>query len=286
MTHVLLPDRSVLAILGDDSESFLQNLLTQSVDGLAPGNARFAALLTPQGKIMADGFIVKVESGFWFDIPKALIADLMRKLALYKLRAKVTISDLTSESEIIAGWDESAPIGVEAGIIFTDPRVAEMGWRMIAKKGSAFALNDQARVDAYHSHRIALGIPEGGKDFAYAETFPHEADMDQLGGIDFKKGCYVGQEVVSRMQHRGLARTRAVPVRFTDGIAPPDGTIAEAQGKMIGTIGSNTKGGQAIAILRLDRIEDALAAGAALTAGGLVFSLETRTWIGFSVPRN
>ena len=285
MTHALLPDRGVVAILGEDAESFLQNLVTQSVDGLAPGGARFAALLTPQGKIITDGFIIQVEGGFVLDCPKALVTDLVHKLTLYKLRAKVTISDLTAEREIIVGWDEAPPKANDFDVIFVDPRIANMGWRMITKIGSALSLKDQASPDVYHAHRIAIGLPEGGKDFAYGETFPHEADMDQLGGIDFKKGCYVGQEVVSRMQHRGLARTRAVPVRFADGIAPPDGTIAEAQGKMIGTIGSNATGGHAIAILRLDRVEEALAAGAALTAGGLTFSLETRPWIGFSVPR-
>lgn len=286
MTRALLPDRGVIAISGQDSESFLENLLTQSVFQLSSGEARFAALLTPQGKIIADGFVVRAGNGFLFDCPKALVHDMIRKLTLYRLRANLVISDLTAERDVIAGWDEDTPQVSDANIAFTDPRYANLGWRMIAEKGSVVTLTDRASAEEYRTHRVICGIPEGGKDFPYSETFPHEADMDQLGGIDFKKGCYVGQEVVSRMQHRGLARTRAVPVLFADGIAPPDGTAAEAQGKLIGTIGSHAPGGRAIAILRLDRVEEALAAGAPLAAGGLAFSLETRPWIGFSVPRN
>jgi folate-binding protein YgfZ len=286
MARALLPDRGVIEISGVEAAGFLHNLVTNSVADLSNGQACFTALLTPQGKIIADGFIVKAADKFFFDCPKALAAELLKKLTLYRLRAPVALQDRSGDYDVIAGWDEQRPDDPHVIAFFDDPRFIELGWRAIIAKEHTTEFAGASNVDTYHAYRIALGIPEGGKDFAYGDIFPHEADMDQLHGVDFKKGCYIGQEVVSRMQHRGLARTRAVPVTFHDGFLPESGTSAEAGGKQIGTIGSGIKGGHAIAILRLDRVEEAIAGGAELTAGGLAFSLETRPWIGFSVPRS
>lgn len=286
MARALLPDRGVIEISGEDAAGFLHNLVTNTVADLSTGQASFTALLSPQGKIIADGILTGAGELFLLDCPKALISELVKKLTLYRLRSKVTISDRSADYSIVAGWNEPPPDSQTALALYDDPRLADLGWRIITVKDQSEGLGLTADADAYHAHRIALGVPEGGKDFIYGDAFPHEADMDQLHGVDFKKGCYIGQEVVSRMQHRGLARTRAVPVVFHDGFLPESGTSAEAGGKQIGTIGSGIKGGQAIAILRLDRVEEALSAGIELTAGGLAFSLETRPWIGFSVPRS
>jgi folate-binding protein YgfZ len=141
-----------------------------------------------------------------------------------------------------------------------------------------------ASADDYAARRIAFGVPAGGVDFAYGDAFPHEADMDLLGGVDFQKGCYVGQEVVSRMQHRGTARTRVIPVHFLDGISPPEGSEALAGDKPAGRIGAAAPGGAALALLRLDRIADAMAAGEPLTAGGLVFRAEKPGFADFPFP--
>jgi len=286
MARALLLDRGVIEISGAEAAGFLHNLVTNTVTNLSNGQASFTALLSPQGKIIADGFLVSAGDRFFFDCPKALLGDLVKKLTLYRLRSKVVLADKSDEYCVIAGWDEEIPQPELYEAVFADPRLSELGWRGIAKNDQTEMQSADHAAEDYHAHRIALGVPEGGKDFVYGDAFPHEADMDQLHGIDFKKGCYIGQEVVSRMQHRGLARARAVPVVFHDGFLPDSGSIAEAGGKQIGTIGSGTSGGKAIAILRLDRIEEALATHAELTAGGLAFSLETRPWIGFSVPRS
>ena len=286
MARVQVQDRGVIEIGGDEAPAFLHNLVTNSLTDLEIGTARFAALLTPQGKIIADGFFIRTATGFLLDIPKALAADLAKKLTLYRLRAKITITDQSDLYHVVAGWDEEPPTVANLVACYQDPRLAELGWRAIVDASQVNANDAGSDVGLYHAHRIALGVPEGGRDFAYGDAFPHEADMDQLHGVDFKKGCYVGQEIVSRMQHRGTARTRAVPVQFHDGFAPAAGTSAEASGKTIGTIGSSVSGGKAVAILRLDKVEEAISAGAPLTAGGLAFSLETRPWIGFSVPRS
>jgi tRNA-modifying protein YgfZ len=134
----------------------------------------------------------------------------------------------------------------------------------------------------YEAHRIALGLPRGGLDFAYGDAFPHEADMDQLGGVDFTKGCYVGQEVVSRIEHRGIARTRAVPVAY-DGPAPETGVAVTAGGHTLGTMGS-AAGGHGIALLRLDRVADALARGEPLLAGERPIRLVKPDWARFAFP--
>jgi folate-binding protein YgfZ len=134
----------------------------------------------------------------------------------------------------------------------------------------------------YEAHRIALGIPRGGVDFAYGDAFPHEADMDQLGGVDFGKGCYVGQEVVSRMEHRGVARTRAMAVRY-DGAAPATGVAVMAGERQVGTMGS-AAAGHGLALLRLDRVADAASRGEELRAGGVAIRPVKPEWARFAFP--
>ncbi len=285
MASAPLLDRGVLRLTGEDARSFLNGLVTSDMEDVGEDKPRFAALLTPQGKIICD-FIVSAGDGeqgggLYLDCPLPLAADLARRLGFYKLRAKVTIEDLSSTLAVAAFWDgERAPDGL--GVLYPDPRAAGLGDRVILDRAAAEAMaGDPA---PYHAHRISLGVPEGGKDFPYGETFPHEADMDQLAGVDFDKGCYVGQEVVSRMQHRGTARTRVIPVRFPDGVAPEAGSEATADGRSIGRIGSSAPGGLALGLLRLDRIEDALAAGQALEAGGLAFRPERADALRFPMP--
>ncbi|MFZ0526869.1 MAG: folate-binding protein, partial [Xanthobacteraceae bacterium] len=134
----------------------------------------------------------------------------------------------------------------------------------------------------YDAHRIALGVPQGGVDFSYGDAFPHETDMDQLGGVDFSKGCYVGQEVVSRMEHRGTARTRAVPIRY-DGLTPEVGIAITAGERQVGTMGS-AAGGRGVALVRLDRVADAMAQGGSLTAGSAAIKLVKPDWARFAFP--
>ena len=134
----------------------------------------------------------------------------------------------------------------------------------------------------YEAHRIALGVPRGGIDFSYGDAFPHEADMDQLGGVDFAKGCYIGQEVVSRIEHRGIARTRAVPVRF-DGAAPQAGVAVKAGERQVGTMGS-AAAGRGVALLRLDRVAEAMAQGEPLSGGGVPIRLVKPDWARFPFP--
>ena len=287
MKAALLPDRGVIKVTGDEARKFLHGLVTADVLGVAPGTARFCALLTPQGKIIADFFVTEAPQaeggGFFLDIPHALAITLIEKLNLYKLRAKVLIEDLTEILGVVAVWDGEGT--TKQGLTYADPRLPVLGFRvMIAPHRAAAAASELGAVlvsaDDYEAHRIALGVPRGGLDFAYGDAFPHEADMDQLSGIDFAKGCYVGQEVVSRIEHRGIARTRAVALCY-DGATPESGAPITAGERQVGTMGSAARG-RGIALIRLDRVAEA--EQTALAAGGTPIRLVKPDWVRFSFP--
>jgi tRNA-modifying protein YgfZ len=289
MKAARLEDRGVVKVAGEDARHFLHGLISADVLDLASGAARYGALLSPQGKIIADFIIVEAPAadggGFFLDVPRALAPALVAKLNLYKLRSRVIVEDLSDVLGIVAAWDGSG--AASSGLAYADPRLPALGMRIMVAphrtKDVAAAL-DAALVDGeeYEAHRIALGIPQGGRDFSYGDAFPHEADMDQLGGVDFAKGCYVGQEVVSRMEHRGIARTRAVAVRYA-GAAPPAGASITAGEQQIGTMGS-AAAGRGLALVRLDRAADALARGERLLAGDAAINLVKPDWAHFAFP--
>jgi folate-binding protein YgfZ len=278
MKAALLPDRGVVKVSGDDARDFLNGLVTTDATLLRPGLGRFGALLTPQGKIIIDFLITEAPSGhgggFLIDCPRALAQALADKLGFYKLRAKVAVENLSDSLGVLAAWD--GEFAVKPDLAFADPRSAALGWRILvpaelAQKVANLIGADLADSSAYDAHRIACGVPRGGLDFMYGDAFPHETNMDRLHGVDFDKGCYVGQEVVSRMQHRGTARTRTVRV-ILDDFSPEPGTTVLAGDKPVGTMGS-TAGHNGLALIRTDRVADALDAGKPLTAGGLSIRL-------------
>jgi folate-binding protein YgfZ len=277
MKAAFLPDRGVVEVCGEDARKFLNGLLTTDVAQLTPGQARFGALLTPQGKIIVDFLILQARNDagaperFLLDCPRALAQAFADKLKLYKLRARVAVQNLSDRLGVIAAWN--GQIAAQAELGFADPRQAALGWRILSPEAEAPAIAKQIGAElvdagAYEAHRIAQAVPRGGLDFAYGDAFPHETNMDLLHGVDIGKGCYVGQEVVSRMHHRGTVRTRAAQV-LLDGPAPEPGTPVMAGDKSVGTLGA-TAGETGIALVRIDRVTDALAAGQALSAGGRV----------------
>jgi folate-binding protein YgfZ len=278
MKAAFLPDRGVVKVAGDDARNFLNGLITTDVDGLRPGLGRFGALLTPQGKIIVDFLITEAPGGhgggFLIDCPKALAETLATKLKFYKLRAKVVVENLSGDLGVLAAWD--GRLAAQPDLAFADPRDERLGYRILIPeqlKEKLASLIGAELVDAagYEAQRIASGVPRGGLDFMYGDAFPHETNMDRLAGVDFDKGCYVGQEVVSRMQHRGTARTRSVKV-LLDGPSPEAGATILAGDKQVGIMGSTAQG-KGIALVRIDRVADALDAGQKLTAGGLELKL-------------
>lgn len=266
MPVVLLPDRNVVSVAGADARHFLQGLLTCDMAKVGPDTPGFGALLTPQGKIMFDFLVYEDEGRFLLDAPREKAAELIKRLSMYKLRAKVEIADLSAESagaealSVTAIFGE-APTPPDGALLFCDPRENYLGWRalMPVSKARGYA---NALPAVYDAHRIARGVPKGGLDFVYGDAFPHDANMDKLHGVAFDKGCYVGQEVVSRMQHRGLARKRIVKVDVEGETAP--GVEIRAGAIAIGTMGAAI-GGHGLAMVRLDRAEEAK--GEPMTAG-------------------
>lgn len=276
---IRLEDRAMIVVTGEEAGSFLHNLVTANIAALPPGSGTLAALLTPQGKIIADMLVFNASEGgevlFLLDCGAGFVEDLLRRLTLYKLRAKVNIMRPAASIGVLACFDDkSLPEGEVYA--FADPRHMGLGMRVYGAEAVLNALSQTMPAGTqsdYHTRRIALGVPEAGRDYAPLTLFPHEANLDQLGGVDFKKGCYVGQEVVSRMEHRGLARTRAVIIRFENGLNALDGAEVMAGESRLGFIG-HCAGGRAIAFLRLDRVEEAIQFGLSLTAGGMVIHVE------------
>ena len=244
-----LDDRAVIALSGQDARTLLQGLITNDIEKLAPGRALYAALLTPQGKILFYFIVAEGDGAVLLDCAAETADALAKRLTMYRLRAKVQI-ERRDQLVVMARWSGTAL----PGIAFTDPRLAALGTRSIMAAAEAPARAET--VDAYRAHRLRLGVPESA-DFGQDRMFALDADLEQLNGVDFKKGCYVGQELTARMKHRGTARKRLLPIATTDGSAlPAPDTAVTAGGKSIGEI-SSTYGTRGFALIRLDRLEEA-----------------------------
>ncbi|MBS3650664.1 folate-binding protein YgfZ [Pseudaminobacter sp. 19-2017] len=297
MPTARLPDRALISVVGPDAEHLLQNVITADLDTLKPGEAMPSALLLPQGKILFDFLVSRSgENGLLLECRADVADDLVRRLMLYRLRAKAEISKLDQDF-VTVSWEtesDSSPSGsassqpgagssendsMEKGL--RDLRFAEPArvWRCYGD--AAVETSDLAR---WHRFRVAQGIPESGSDYALGDTFPHDVLLDQMSGVGFRKGCYVGQEVVSRMQHRGTARRRAV-IASAEGSLPSPGTEIVAAGRPIGTLGS-VAGDTAIALVRLDKAKAAMDAGQPITAGEATLSLAIPSWARFTFPQD
>jgi len=253
----LLDNRAVVALSGPDARTLLQGLITNDIDKLKPGAALYAALLTPQGKILFDFLISEGEGAVLLDCAGAQAEALAKRLTMYRLRAKVEIG---IRPQLAVVWGEG----------FTDPRLAALGKRSIVARAETAALPS----DAYREHRLGLGVPEG-TDFGSDKMFALDAGLEELHGVSFEKGCYVGQELTARMKHRGTARKRLLVIE-SDSALPPPGTDVTAAGQSLGEIvsGYGTRG---FALIRLDRLEQA--GGAAIAAGNVPARLVKQSWL-------
>ena len=261
----VLAERSVLRVTGPEARPFLHGLLTCDVEAMANGGACYGALLTPQGKILFDMFAKDAGEALLIDCAASQKAELVKRLAMYKLRAKVTVSEMADLLVLVSG--ETIRDG------FADPRSAAMGWRaFVAKDGAATGTG-------YTRARITAGLADTDADLGSGEFFPHEANFDQFGAVSFSKGCYVGQEVVSRMEHRGTARARMLPV-WCDGPAPPKGSDIRAGDKSLGTM-LGSEGDSGLALIRLDRLAEARAP---LLSEGVSVTVQKPSFARYDVP--
>jgi hypothetical protein len=283
----LLPDRGVVTVTGEDAREFLQGLITNDMDLLDKQPALHAGLLSPQGKILFDFFVAASPEGFCLEVARNKSAELAERLKMYKLRSKVTIADASADYTVAAIWGGAyAPHGDgKPPVLFADPRLVGLGYRELTTLRSDWALGgeqcDSATQDEYHAHRIGLGVPEGGRDYAFGDAFAHEALFDQLHGVSFEKGCYVGQEIVARMQNRGTARSRVVPV-VAERELPATGTPVTAAGVEIGKLGS-TAGTRGLAKIRIDRAAEFKDKGEPLCIGDVTVAIALPPWASFSL---
>lgn len=262
MKATILDRRGVVRISGADASDWLQGLITNDITKADDNNACFAALLTPQGKILFDFLILRQEGDYFLDCDADVAATLAKRLTLYRLRAKISIEDCSSTFTVTAVWDSD---DVPSHNAKRDPRHPGLGWRIIHPRDTdQDGIQINASVGEYDARRVALGIPEGGVDFGWSDLFPHDANMDELDGVDFKKGCYVGQEVVSRVQHRGSARKRFRKI-IRHGAGSPGDEITAGE-MSIGTLTSLT-GDNGLALVRIDRLEDAASKGLKVQSG-------------------
>ncbi|WP_421398675.1 YgfZ/GcvT domain-containing protein [Agrobacterium fabrum] len=272
MSSAFLADRRLIRVSGTGTEEFLNNLITADIENLPEGEARASALLTPQGKILFDFLIWRDGGDYLVETGAAEQDALLRRLTMYKLRAPVELKAEDLEG-VSVFWGESVP---DAGV--RDSRFAKAGVDLRRVPGASAS----GGASAYEALRVEHGIAESGRDYALQDAFPHDVLMDVNDGVSFKKGCFVGQEVVSRMKHRGTARRRVVTVS-ADETLPASGTEITANGKPVGALGT-VYGNRALAIVRIDRIADALAAGTPLLADNLAVSMALPAWSGLSFP--
>lgn len=278
---VALLDRGVLEVKGPDAGEFLQGLITNDIDKLKSQKSLFAALLTPQGKINYEFFIVPIENGYLLEMAQGGMKELFKKLSLYKMRSDVEISDL-SETHMVFWLSEVCALVSAEWLTFPDPRSKDVGIRAIVPVKETAEIGDgleSCSPDDYTLARIEAGIPEGGHDYALGDTFPHEAVYDLIDGVDFSKGCYVGQEVVSRMQHRSTVRKRIVAIESHDAL-PDSGAEIRTETSLIGVLGSvcDNKG---LALVRLDRAGKALNNGDKIQADGVQLTLSIPSWASY-----
>ncbi|KSV63774.1 CAF17-like 4Fe-4S cluster assembly/insertion protein YgfZ [Sinorhizobium sp. Sb3] len=274
MPRVRLDDRAIVAVSGKDAEDLLQGLITTDLDALAPDESRPGALLTPQGKILFDFMISRAGDGLRLETARDQAEALLKRLTMYKLRSAVDLS-IDASAAVTVIFDEAAPEGA-----YRDHRFEKAGVALFRAYGEA--AGDTAGVDELERIRISAGVASAGTDYVAQDAFPHDVLLDKNGGLSFKKGCYVGQEVVSRMQHRGMPRRRVVIVSAQTAL-PPTGTTITANDKSIGTLGT-VQGKSALAIVRIDKAGEAMANDVQLLAGDVPVTMVLPEWTGLTFP--
>jgi folate-binding protein YgfZ len=277
----LVPHRGVIAVGGPDRVEFLQGLISNDTTKVVPGRAIWAALLTPQGRFLNDMFVVDGDDDtLLLETERERAAALAKKLKMYTLRSKVTVEDRSSTTEVavVYGKDTPATLSHQDAITFPDPRLDALGTRVIAPAGRASALLAQSGLveeplAAYEALRLSLGVPDGSRDLTVEKALLLESGFDELNGVDWKKGCYMGQELTARTKYRGLVKKRLFPVSV-DGEAPAPGTAIHKDGHEVGELRSGS-GGRAIAMLQIE----AARSSSTLTADGVRIVPEIPDWM-------
>jgi folate-binding protein YgfZ len=297
MNYVTLPSRGILAVDGPDRAAFLQGLVSNDVTQAGPSRAIYAAFLTPQGKYLHDFLIVELGGKLLIDCEAGRLADLQRRLKMYKLRSKVTLEDVSAQYSVTAAFGPGAlealnlPVGEPGaaavlgdGVVFADPRLPALGSRAILPRGTEASVLEAAgfaaaEVADYDRLRLEAGVPDGSRDLIVEKAILLENNLDELNAISWQKGCYMGQELTARTRYRGLVRKRLFPV-IVEGTLPEPGTTVMLGDKEAGEMRSGS-GDRALALLRLEEIERAQAEGIPLLAGDAKLTPVKPGWVNF-----
>ena len=288
-SFALLDDRGVLAVSGADRRSFLQGLVSNDVEKVGPAQARYAALLTAQGKYLHDFMMIEFDEALWLEAEARRLGDLRRRLSVYRLRAKAELDEQPELAvAVVFGAGALPAMGLSdepgaarrfgSGVALVDPRLTALGARCIlpsidirpALTGIGLA---ESGFPAYDRLRIELGIPDGGRDLVPEKSILLEAGFDELNGVDWQKGCYIGQELTARTKYRGLIKKRLMPVEI-DGPAPAPGTIVTAEGREVGEMRSS-RDGLGLALLRIEPVIE----GKQLKAGDTALVVSKPGWM-------
>ncbi|MBO1038982.1 YgfZ/GcvT domain-containing protein [Brucella pituitosa] len=275
-----LSNRALVQITGEDAEKFVQAVITTNLDKLGADELKPGALLAPQGKIMFDFLVSRIENGLLFDMPAGIAADFAKRMTLYRLRAKAEITQ-SPESLVSVCWQTDSASSESDSIRQSGKRDTRFPEELNVLRiyGKAGDISDES---AWIALRAEYGIAEGEADFAYNDVFPHDINFDQTGGVTFPKGCFIGQEVVSRMHHRSTPRRRVL-VAKSDTPLPAMGTPVTVNGREIGTLGSSS-GKIGLALVRIDKVKDALDSGTAIMAGEVEITLLLPPRVAFTFP--
>ena len=286
MPTTLLADRALISVSGSEAEHFLQNILTVDLDALGQAEAKPGALLAPQGKILFDFLVSRAgENAFRLECRADIADDFIKRLMFYRLRAKVDISK--QEQEVVAvSWQADSTASQNDSAVSTRDssagvRDSRFGLPVLRFYEAPLPAADATPAN-WQAFRLSQGVAESGPDYALNDAFPHDVLLDQLDGVGFKKGCFIGQEVVSRMQHRGTARRRVLLVEAASAL-PAQGTELTVNGRPVGALGS-VSGTRGLAIARIDRVKAAMDASQEINADGVAVSLTIPGWARFSFP--
>ena len=275
MDPAFLDDRAIIAISGPGARDFLQGLVTNDiVGGLAPGVGLYTALLSPQGKILFEFLVTEGEGALLLDVAQPSMDALLKKLRMYRLRAKIEI-EARPQLGVYVGLkghpDNRFTSYADRAVSFTDPRLAELGVRSIGAQAEMPAKLDGPQQ--YHERRLELGVPEA-EDFGFEKVFALDAGLEELHGVSFTKGCYVGQELTARMKHRATARKRILPVT-ADAPLPASGTAIKRGGVEIGEL-TSVHGQHGFALIRMDRLDETQGQA---SAADIVVALKRPAWL-------
>lgn len=291
-SFLVLENRGLLTIAGEDRRTFLQGLISNDIGKATAARAIYASLLTAQGRFLHDFFVAEIGDTFYIDAEAARLDDLRRRLTLYRLRSKVTLAAVSDQYAVVALFGPGATAslrlpaepghatGFAGGVAFVDPRLAAMGARAIVPRTQIDEVSGAGFTPATHADyehvRLSLGVPDGSRDLPIEKALLLENGFDELHGVDWKKGCYIGQEVTARMKYRSLVRKQLMPVRI-EGELPPPGTPVLLNGEDAGEMRSALDG-QGLALLRVDAVERADREGLRLTAGSAVLTPFKPAW--------